>query len=151
MRLQRRVDVVHQADVDGVIQAFLRLNEAIFDQQLFNTLVSAFGQEGLARLLIQRIITGTVFLFLLDQLRHQHLDFLVEIAPILGGARDNQRRPRFVDKDGVHFVDNGEKLLALNPLIQAECHVVAQIIEAEFVVGAIGDIGGIGFATLLGR
>jgi hypothetical protein len=30
---------------------------------------------------------------------------------------------------------------ALVALVLAECHVVAQVVEAEFVVGAVGDIG----------
>ena len=40
-------------------------------------------------------------------------------------------------------------MAALGHGIQRVFHVVAQIIEAEFVVGAVGDVGGIGLAPLL--
>ena len=33
--------------------------------------------------------------------------------------------------------------------LQVELHVVAQIVEAEFVVGAVGYVGGVGVAALL--
>ena len=32
---------------------------------------------------------------------------------------------------------------------EVELHVVAQVVEAELVVGAVGDVGGVGFAALL--
>jgi len=35
----------------------------------------------------------------------------------------------------------------LHGLSQAIYHIIAQIVEAEFVIGAIGDIAGIGFTT----
>jgi len=35
----------------------------------------------------------------------------------------------------------------LHGLSQAIHHIIAQIVEAEFVIGAIGDIAGIGFTT----
>ncbi len=40
--------------------------------------------------------------------------------------------------------------LTLYALFRAERHIVAQVIEAIFVVGAVGDVGGIGL-TLGGR
>ena len=44
----------------------------------------------------------------------------------------------------VDLVDDGEGMAALNHLRQLIFHVVAQIVEAELVVGAVGDVGGIG-------
>ena len=38
---------------------------------------------------------------------------------------------------------------ALHAVVSVELHVVAQVVEAEFVVGAVGDVGGVGFAALL--
>ena len=61
------------------------------------------------------------------------------------------RGTRLVDEDRVHFVDHGEVQLALELVVQAEGHVVAQVIEAEFVVGAVGDIGGVGGALVFRR
>ena len=55
-------------------------------------------------------------------------------------AGNDQRRPRFVDQDGIDFVDDGVRMAPLDPLLQRVDHVVAQIVEAELVVGAIGDV-----------
>jgi len=55
-------------------------------------------------------------------------------------ARDDQRRARFIDQNRIDFIDNREIEAALDPLRRFEHHVVAQIIEAEFVVGAVRDI-----------
>ena len=57
---------------------------------------------------------------------------------------NDQRRPRLIDQDGVDFVDNGEIQAALNALATRINHVVAQIVETEFVVGAVGDVGSVG-------
>ena len=38
---------------------------------------------------------------------------------------------------------------ALHQIVRVPGHVVAQVVEAEFVVGAVGDVGGVGGAPLL--
>ena len=38
---------------------------------------------------------------------------------------------------------------ALHAILDAELHVVAQVVEAEFVVGAVGDVGAVGVLALL--
>ena len=63
-------------------------------------------------------------------------------------AADDERGTGFVDQDGVNFVDDGEVVPALHAIVQVELHVVAQVVEAEFVVGAVSDVGGVGFAAL---
>ena len=56
-------------------------------------------------------------------------------------AADDQRRARFVDQNGIHFIDNSEIMAALHLVLAAGGHaVVAQVIEAEFGVGAVGDV-----------
>ena len=59
-------------------------------------------------------------------------------------AGDDQRGARFVDEDVVHLIDDGVVQPALAQLRRALHHVVAQVVETELVVGAIGDVGGIG-------
>ena len=39
-------------------------------------------------------------------------------------------------------------MTALHAIVQVELHVVAQVVEAELVVGAVGDVGGVGFLAL---
>ena len=74
-------------------------------------------------------------------------------------AGDNQRRPRLVDQDVVHFVDDGEVQRALRlliPLLVAvvalgrRTHVVAEIVEAELVVRAVGDVAVVGLLAVVG-
>ena len=74
---------------------------------------------------------------------------LILIGGFLAGPADNQRCTRFIDQDGIHFVHNAEVVPALHAVFQVKLHVVAQIIEAEFVVGAVGNVGGIGAAALV--
>ena len=71
---------------------------------------------------------------------------------VVGGAGDDQRRAGLVDEDVVHLVDDreGERPLALLHVLGeavvaagGHSHVVAEIVEAEFVVGAVGDVAGI--------
>ena len=47
------------------------------------------------------------------------------------------------------MIDNGKAVSALNAVFLVNHHIVAQIIEAELVVGAIGDIGIISRSSLL--
>ena len=42
---------------------------------------------------------------------------------------------------GVDLVDDGVVEAALDALAQLVHHVVAQVVEAELVVGAVGDVG----------
>ena len=82
------------------------------------------------------------------QLRHLAVELavlLVALVPHRPG--DDQRRPRLVDEDRVHLVDDRVGVLPLDPLLQREHHVVAQVVEAELVVGAVGDVGLVGGAA----
>jgi hypothetical protein len=69
---------------------------------------------------------------------------------VFGLTRDDQRRARLVDQDRVDLVDDGEAELALHPLAAGRVdHVVAQVVETEFVVRAVGDVGGVGGLLVL--
>ena len=68
------------------------------------------------------------------------LDVLV-VGLVADGPGDDERRPRLVDEDRVHLVDDRVRVLALHPLLQREHHVVAEVVEAELVVRAVGDVG----------
>ena len=73
----------------------------------------------------------------------------VPAGRLLGRTGDDQRGARLVDQDRVHLVDDRVVQAALEALLDVHRHVVAQVIEAEFVVGAVGDVGGIGLALVL--
>jgi hypothetical protein len=73
---------------------------------------------------------------------------LDDSSPLAG---DDQRGAGLVDEDGVDLVDDGEVVSALDHLLLVDGHVVAEVVEAHLVVGAVGDVGGVGLAALLGR
>ena len=78
---------------------------------------------------------------------------------VVGRAGDDQRRAGFVDEDVVDFVDDREVQRALRLLLLlgiavvaagGDPHVVAQVVEAELVVRAVGDVAGVGLLPLAG-
>jgi hypothetical protein len=82
--------------------------------------------------------------------RDDAIDLVVELGGFLGRAGDDERRARLVDEDRVDLVDDGVVQLALHQLLEREPHVVAQVVEAEFVVGAVRDVAQVGGAPVDG-
>ncbi len=75
----------------------------------------------------------------------------VPVRPAVGRTGDDQRRTRLVDEDRVDLVDDREGVAPpLHAVLEAMRHVVAQVVEAELVVGAVGDVGVVGGAPLVG-
>ena len=62
-------------------------------------------------------------------------------------AGNDEWSTRFVDEYRIDFVDDGVDVAALHPVLQRLHHVVAQIVEAELVVGAVGDVALVACAT----
>ena len=126
----------------------------------FSTLQHAFfGERHGAVLFVDGEVAGGVLLARLlafdhlaaDQLGDDAVDLVILVGGFLARAGDDQRRARFVDQDGVDFVDDGEVVAALDAVLQAELHVVAQVVETELVVGAVGDVGAVVVLPLAGR
>ena len=84
------------------------------------------------------------FGLLFDELLDERLVF-VELMGRLGGrAGNDERGAGFVDKDGVHFVDDGEVVAALDLFVAGGGHpVVAEIVEAKLGVGAVGHVAAV--------
>jgi hypothetical protein len=68
-----------------------------------------------------------------------------------GWAADDERRAGLVDEDRVHLVHDAVVQFALHAIVDARRHVVAQVIEAGFVVGDVGDVAEVGGATFRRR
>ena len=87
------------------------------------------------------LIDGVVLALLqvADGLRHD----AVVVRRLRAGARDDERRARLVNEDGVHLVDDRIVQVTLHHLALGEHHVVAQIVKAELVVRAERHVGGI--------
>ena len=152
MRLERLLDMVVPLDV-------LRLVHVADAEQPFDVQNAFFGQGRGTMLFVDGEIAGGVLLarllafdhFAALQVRDDFVGFVVLIGRFLARAGDDERRARFVDQDRIHFVDDGEVMPALHAVLQVELHVVAQVIEAEFVVGAVGDIGAVVVLALADR
>ena len=111
-------------------------------QPLLELFHADFGQRHRALLLVD-LIVGLV------ELRNVAVDRVVEFGTIVERTGNDQRRARLVDEDRVDFVDDRIDVPALDHILQPVLHVVAQIVEAEFVVGAVGDVAVVGFLALL--
>ena len=135
VRAQSLVDVVDELHV-------LRIVEVAEVQQPLALRHAFFGQRRGAHLFVERVIHVD------DQLRDDLVDSIVFIGRFFGGAGNNQRRARLVDQDRVDFVDDSELMAALDALREIVFHVVAQVVESEFVVRAVGDVRCVGRAPL---
>ena len=74
---------------------------------------------------------------------------IIDVDVQFCGTRDDQRRSRLVDKDGVHLVHNPKVQRSLDHLLHGELHVVAKVVKAELVVGSVGDVTLVCIATIL--
>jgi len=83
---------------------------------------------------------------------HERLELDVDVARRHRcRTRDDERRARLVDQDRVHFVHDGEVVAVLHDLLGLLRHaVVAQVVEAELAVRAVGDIARVLRAALGG-
>ena len=148
------------------------LHLAVLDEVVLVPLVEVLGRERLGQLV--DVVDGHGVVDVLDPDRLLHLldprlqrddrllllvhfvvdvagqaagdggELVVELRRLVGRPRDDERRARLVDEDGVDLVDDGEDVLALGHEIPAPGHVVAQVVEAEFAVGPVGDVRRVG-------
>ena len=79
---------------------------------------------------------------------HLRTQFFEQLIFALGHRTgNNQRCTGIVNQHGVNLVDNGVVVFALYQIERAAGHVVAQIVETEFVVGTESNIGQISLTT----
>ena len=148
---QRSVDVVHQHDVGGVVQAAAGLQQSHLGEDVLDLFMPGFGQQHLARFLVDRVVALGFLVLLPDQPRRHQVDLLVQGGVFFRLPGNDQRRARLVDQDRVDFVDDAEGQRTLHLLLHLVDHVVAQVVEAVFVVGAVGDVGGVRGLLLIVR
>ncbi len=137
--LDRVVEVADERGVDRLVQ--------VVDAEHVLDLVDTRLEDADVALLLVHLVVD-VALEVIHRLGKRHIP-LIRIA--LGRPRDDQRCSGLVDQDRVNLIDDGEVVTALDEVIQAHRHVVAQVIEAEFVVRAVGDVARVLFAPLRGR
>ena len=129
-RLERCVELMRELDVALIVE--VRNAEHLLDLR-----DAGFRDRNGVRLLID----GVVFVFL--QARDNLREIIVELGRLLRRSADNERRARFVDENRVDFVDEREVELALHEVFHLPRHVVAQIVEADFVVRDVRDVAGV--------
>ncbi len=129
---QSRVGVEHVVDLEQALD----LVDALFG-----------GRDGVLLEVDEVVAASLRALGPALQARDEARELVVQILRLFGLAADDERRARLVDEDVVDLVDDREVALALDPLIELGDHVVAQVVEAELVVGAVGDVGRIRLAT----
>ena len=91
-------------------------------------------------------VYGVVILAL--QRERQAREALVLFGGLLRRPADDKRRARFVYQDVVHLVNDSETAPALDAQGHIHHHIIAQIVEAELVVRAVGDVGGVSLVAL---
>ena len=84
------------------------------------------------------------------QAPHSARELLVGAARLLRLPADDERRPRLVDEDVVDLVDDREEEWPLRLQLALAHHVVAQEVEAELVVRAVGHVRPVHVTTLAG-
>ncbi len=134
---QGLLEVAGQPRVGGV--------EVLDADQLLDLLDALLGRRDGVLLEVDEVVAA-----LLGALRplvesgHEPRELVVHVGRLLGLAADDERRARLVDEDVVDLVDDGVRPAPLDPLAELGDHVVAQVVEAELVVGAVGDVGRVG-------
>jgi hypothetical protein len=137
---QRLVDMVHRGYVLDIVER-VRFEEVRLLEQALHLLHPGFGEVHGALLLID-IVVGLV------EPRDEGVDRVVEVRAVVEWAGNDQRRARLVDQDRVNLIHDRIDVAALDHVLQPVFHVVAQIVEAEFVVGAVGHVAFIGRLAL---
>jgi len=120
-----------------------RIVEIVDIQDFLAARHALFGEHQTAVFFLQREV------LLAFQHRDDRLNADVERRRLVGLAGYDERSPGLVDENGVHFVDDRVMQRPLHEMFLIELHVVAQVIEAELVVGPVGDVGPVGLLTLL--
>ena len=132
VRTQRLIHVVHDRNVLDVVER-IRLELAGVAQPGLHLLHAGFGEIDGALLFVELVV-------FLGEGRDIGVNGVIELRAIVERTGNDQRRARFVDQDRVHFVDDGVDVAALHHVFEPVFHIVAQIIEAELVIGAVGDV-----------
>ena len=134
-----------------------RLDEVV-DQAAVGVLVEVVDVEGRLDLGDALLGDGHGALLLVDlvvlagdEARHDARELAVGVGGRLRRAADDERRARLVDEDRVDLVHDAVVVAALDHVLAAHGHVVAQVVEAELGVGAVGDVGVVLRAALLRR
>ena len=147
-----------EALLDGVLGVVIHQLVDVADvESLLDLGLALLGEPSRAVLFLKneisriRALAGLVAFdgLALLQFRDHLVGGVVLVGRNLGRPGNDQRSARLIDQDRVDFVDDGEVMPALDMVSGVEFHVVAQVVEAELVIGAVGDVRPVAFPALL--
>src|SRR5699024_7260695 len=86
-----------------------------------------------------------------DQRLNPGVELLIFLRFSVFGHRagDDERRTSLVNQNGVKLINDSKVMVTLYQLVGIGYHIVAQIVETKLVVGAIGNVGAVGFPPRL--
>ncbi|MCG3173532.1 MAG: hypothetical protein GMKNLPBB_01729 [Myxococcota bacterium] len=124
---------------------FRRVEEIFHSQKLLDLLHAPLGHHDLPGFFIHPVVAQFPLFFFRRRRRLEPGNDGVHLVVLLGGvlrlAGNDQGRARLVNENGVHFVHDGEVEFALDVILQPEFHVVAEEIETQLRIVAVGDVG----------
>ena len=157
IRAQRGIQMMNQNDVGRIIQGSPLGQQTHAGQYFFRFLVTGIRKIDLIGFFILGVITGNLDFSLavprfLADLQCQHFRYGIHLVVKLGIVfrlpRNNQRRSGLIDQNRIHLIDNGINQPALDTIRHIVNHIVAQIVETEFVIGSVCNVSGIGSLLL---
>ena len=90
------------------------------------------------------IVAGGGILFHLGELAHELVNLVELEGVVLAGTGDDEGGAGLINQNRVNFVHNAEGKVPLNLLTGVNLHVVTEIVKAQLVVGAVGDVAVVG-------
>ena len=142
MRLDSLIYIVHKIGIFGICKVF----NAEISLCLART---SGGKDGVSRLLIDDIICIEIVLLLLGidllgyklaQRAREAVGSLIHIGRLIACTRDYKRCSCFVYEDRVYLVHDRKRVTSLHHSLLIDDHIVAEIVEAEFVICSVGNI-----------
>ena len=118
--------------------------EVLYAGHLFNLGDALFSWRDRLILDVNEVVTTIRGpLRALAEARDELGEYLIEVLRLARLSADDQWGSRLVNEDVVHLVHDREGVATLHPRLQLGDHVVAQVVEAELVIRAIGDVRGV--------
>ena len=121
------LELVDQVGGDHVVQ--------VRDAELLLDLLDSIFGGGDSALLLVDLVVGLALKGTDDP-----RELVIELGGLSRRTRDDERGSGLVDEDRVDFVDDAEYEAALHLSFEAAGHVVAEVVEAELGVRAVGDV-----------
>ena len=151
MSTERCVQIVKQHDVRRGVQALAGGQQPHVDHDLFDFLVTGLGKLDSVLLFIDPVIAFALFLFLANQHVRDLVDRHINIGAAFGRTGNNQRSSGLVNQNGVNFVHDREEQTSLTACAGLVLHVIAEVVEAEFVVCTVSNISSVSGLLLIVR